>query len=77
MNILIQEHPLQDITHSTCRLFQLYFYKTIFNPDERSKTINDETLNKKTIEQVLNETFSADVNQNEHEIENFKKKYDL
>ena len=77
MNILILEHPVQEITSSTYELFQLYFYKNIFDPDERSKIINHETLNKKTIEQILNEIFSADVNQNEHEIENFKKEYDL
>ena len=76
-NILILEHPVQEITSSMCGLFQLYFYKNIFNPDERSKIINHETPNKKTIEQILNEIFSTDVNQNEHEIENFKKEYDL
>ena len=26
MNILIVEHPVQEITHSSCGLFQLYFY---------------------------------------------------
>ena len=65
------------VTSSTCGLFQLYFYKNIFNLDERSKIINHETLNKKTVEQMLNKMFSTDVNQNEHEIENFNKEYDL
>ena len=50
MNILILEHPVQEITSSTCGLFQFYFYKNIFDPDERSKIINHETLNKKAIE---------------------------
>ena len=77
MNIWTLEHPVQEITSSACGLFQLYFYKNIFDPDQRSKIINHETLNKKTIEQILNEIFSTDVNQNEHEIENFKKEYDL
>ena len=54
MNILILEHPVQEITHSTYGLFQLYFYKNIFDPDERSKITKHETLNKKTIEQTLN-----------------------
>ena len=63
-NILILEHPVQEITSSTCGLFQLYFYKNIFDPDERSKIMNHETLNKKTIEQIMNEIFSTDVNQN-------------
>ena len=77
MNILILEHPVQEVTSSTCGLFQLYFYKNIFNPVERSKIINHETLNRKTVEQILNEMFSTDVNQNKHEIEDFKKEYDL
>ena len=34
-------------------------------------------LTKKTIEQIMNEIFSTDVNQNEPEIDNFKKEYDL
>ena len=75
MNILILKHP--EITHSTCGLFQLYFYKFFFDPDERSKITKHETLNKKTIDQTLNEIFSTDVNQNEHEIENYKKEYDF
>ena len=50
MNILILEHPVQEITSSTCGLFQFYFYKNIFDPDESSKIINHETLNKKAIE---------------------------
>ena len=75
MNILILKH--QEITHSTCGLFQLYFYKIFFDPDERSKITKHETLNKKTIDQTLNEIFSTDVNQNEHEIENYEKEYDF
>ena len=77
MNILILEHPVQEITSSTCGLFQSYFYQNIFDQDERSKIINHEILNKKAIEQMLNEIFSTDVNQNKHEIESFKKEYDL
>ena len=77
MNILILEHPVQEITSSTCGLFQLHYYKNMLDSDEKSEIINHETPNKKTIEQILNEIFSTDVNQNEHEIENFKKEYDL
>ena len=77
MNILILEHPVQEITSSTCGLFQFYFYQNIFDPDKRSKFINHEILNKKAIEQMLNEIFPNDVKQNKHEIENFKKEYDL
>ena len=75
MTILIVEHP--DITQSTCGLFQLYFYKNLFDPEKKSKIINDEILNKKTIENILNVIFSSDVEQNKKEIQNFKKEYDL
>ena len=47
MDILTLEHPVQEITSSMCGLFQLYFYKNIFDPDKRSKIINHETLNTK------------------------------
>ena len=77
MNILIVIQPAQKITHSSCGLFLLYFYKNIFNPDEKSKIINHETLNKKTTEEILNEIFSTDVDENQPKMENFKKEYDL
>ena len=65
MNILIVKHPAQELTSSTCGLFQLYFYKNIFNPQEKSKIINHETLNKRTIEAIMNEIFTIDVKKNE------------
>ena len=55
MNILIVENDLQNLTTSTCGLFELYFYKNIFDPEEKSKIINHETINKTTIEAILNE----------------------
>ena len=33
------EHPVQEIAHSSCCLFQLYFHENGFDPDERSKII--------------------------------------
>ena len=75
MNILIVENDLQNLT--TCGLFQLYFYKNIFDPEENSKIINHETLNKATIEAILNDIFTTDIEQNEHVIELFKEEYNL
>ena len=77
VNILIVEHAIRELTSSTCSLFQLYFYKNIFDPEEISKIINHKTLNKKTLETILNESFTTDVNENEQIIEKFKKQYDL
>ena len=77
MTIIIVEHPVQDITSSTCGLFQLHFYKNSFDPEENSKIINNEVLNKKAIEDIMTEIFSDDVEQNEKEIQNFKAEYDF
>ena len=77
MNILIVENDLQSLTTSFCGLFQLYFHKNIFEPEEKNKIINHETLNKTTIEAILNEIFTTDIEQNEHVIELFNEEYDL
>ena len=77
MSILILENPVQDLTSSTCEMFQLYFYKDLFDPDEKSKIIDHENLNKHTTEVILNEIFSTDVDENEHLIKKFKEEYNL
>ena len=77
MNILIVEYPVQELTSSTCGLFRLYFYKNIFGPQEKSKIINHETLNKRAVEAILNEIFTTDVNENKQVIEKFKEEYNL
>ena len=77
MNILIVENDLQNLTSSTCGLFQLYFYKNLFDPEEKSKIINHKILNKTTIEAILNEIFTTNIEQNEHVIELFKEEYDF
>ena len=59
MKIIIVEDQLQEFTTDTCEVFQLYFYKNLFNPLGDSKIINDEFLSKKTIETLLNEIFST------------------
>ena len=77
MNILILENNVQNIVSSTCGEFQLYFYKNLFDPDEKSKIISLDNLNKKTLETIINEIFSTDVDENEHIIKNFREEYDL
>ena len=37
MNILILENNVEDLLGSTSGLFQLYFYKNLFDPDEKAK----------------------------------------
>ena len=77
MNILILEQPVQDLTSSNCGIFQLYFYKNLFDPNKKSKIINHENLNKQTVEVIFNEIFSTDVNENEYLIKKFRDEYNL
>ena len=39
MNILILEQPVQELASSNCGIFQLYFYKNLFNPNEKVKLL--------------------------------------
>ena len=77
MNILILENNVEDLLGSICGLFQLYFYKNLFDPDENIKILNHEKLNKNTLERMIKEIFSTDVDENEHIIKNFREEYDL
>ena len=77
LNFLILEQPVQNLTSSNCGISQLYFNKNLLDPDEKSKIINHENLNKHTIEVIFNEIFAADVDENEHLITKFKEEYKL
>ena len=55
----------------------MYFYKNLFDPDEKSKIINHENLNKHSIEVIINEIFITDVDENEHLIAKFNEEYKL
>ena len=77
MNLLILENTIQNLTTSTCGLFQLYFYKNLFDPDEKSKILNHQTLTKNTLETRINEFFSTDIDENEYLVKKFNEEYDL
>ena len=72
MTIIIVENDLQELTSDTCGIFQLYFYKNLFDPSIKSKIINHKNLNKKTIEIIINEIFSTDIKENEYIIKKFR-----
>ena len=38
MNILILKNQIQDLVSPNCGQFQLYFYKNLFDPDEKRKS---------------------------------------
>ena len=60
MTLIIVEHPIQDITENTCRIyFKFILYKNLFDPDEKSSIVKNEFLNRKTIEDSMNKIFST------------------
>ena len=77
MNVLILENTIQDLINPNCGEFQLYFYKNLLDPEETSKILSHQILNKSTLETIINEIFSTDVYENEHLIKNLKDEYEL
>ena len=60
VNIWMVEDRVQDLNSITCGIFQLYFYNNSFNPDENRKIKNNNRLNKKITETLLNELFAME-----------------
>ena len=77
MNILTLENQIQDLTSPNCRQFQLYLYKNLFDPNEKSKTVRHKTLNKCTLQTIMNETFSTYVKEKEYIVKSFKEEFNL
>ena len=75
MKIVIVENDLQDIKSSTCGIFQLYFYKNLFEPSATSQIINKNILNNSTISILLNEIFTTQTEENERRIKIFKQEF--
>ena len=57
MNIIILENRVQDLLTTDCGPFQLYFYKNLFDPEEKSKILHHQKLTKNTLETLINEIF--------------------
>ena len=75
MKIVIMENDLQDIKSSTCGIFQLYFYKNLFEPSITSQIIQRNVLNTSTIQTLLNEIFTTQPEENERRIKLFKQEF--
>ena len=67
LNIWMLEDPIQNTKTVASGIFQLYFYENLFNPKADSKIQND----KKTVETLLNELFSLDIENNEKIIQQY------
>ena len=70
---------LQELTTDTSGIFQLCFYKNLFEPFRDSKIIDDEflTKKKKTVATLLNEIFLTNKETNEEEMKLFVRDNDL
>ena len=77
MMVMLTDDKIQEIYSDTCGLFQLYFYKNLFDPSENSKILNDEHLSKKTVETLLNEMFSTDKNEKKRKVAEFAEEYNI
>ena len=75
MKLVIVENDLQDIRSSTCGIFQLYFYKNLFDPSATSEIINKNVLNNATVRILLNEIFTTHQEENEKRIKIFKQEF--
>ena len=75
MNIVIVENDLQELSSPTCGIFQLYFYKNLFDPSIQSAIINHKNLNMTTVETLLNEIFTTISQENEKRIKLFKQEF--
>ena len=53
------DDQLQNEITDTCGIFQLYFYKKLFDPLKKSRIINNNKLTKNTILTLLNKIFST------------------
>ena len=53
------DDKLQNKITDTCGIFELYFYKKLFDQLKKHKIINDSKLTKSTILTLLNEIFST------------------
>ena len=77
MNLLILKNGIQEITTDTCGIFQLCFYKNLFDPEYQSKILNHQKLSKNTLVTRINEIFSTDADENEYRIKKFKEGFNL
>ena len=65
---------MQDLDSATCGIFQIHFYKNLFNPDENTKILGETKLKKSTVETLLNELFSLGNQENEIKMEEYADK---
>ena len=71
------DDQIQVIKRNTSGMYQIYFYVNLFNSLENTSIISQKSLNKRTIEKLLNEILSTDRQENENRIEQFAKENNI
>ena len=77
ITLYLVDDQLQESTSDTCGMFQLYFYKNVFDPLHNSNIINDDKLTKDTVLKLLNELFSLNRQENEATVERFAAEHSI
>ena len=57
--------------------FHYSFTKTYLIQMKKTKILSHGTLNKSTLETIINDIFSTDIDENEHIVKNFKEQYEF
>ena len=71
MKLLFVDDELQKLNTDPCGNYQVYFYKNLFDPLKSSKIQLHNKLTKKTIDILLHEIFTLDLDENERRVEEF------
>ena len=77
IKLYLNYDQLQEFATGTCGIFQLYFYKNLFDPLADSQIIHDEKLTETTISSTLNEIFTQSTEENENKINEFAVEYNI
>ena len=67
----LDDDQLQIIEKDACGMYQILFYLNLFNRLDNSSILNEKNLNKRKIEELLNEIFSIDRQEKESGIKAF------
>ena len=77
VTLYLLDDQLQDSNSDSCGFFQFYFYTNIFTSTANSQIINEDKLNKKTLEKLLKEIFILDKEENEWKVEKFARENEI
>ena len=76
--LYLLDDQLQNTNSDTCGFFStLFLYKNLFTPTLNSQILNENKLNKQTIEKLFNEIFTLDKQENEQKVEKFAKENEI